>query len=64
MKDYRNKEETFPGHWWEPRVTEQDESRILEHIPEPYVEAISMDSRQQKWGRAHLLELYEPMSWF
>ena len=64
IKDYNNKEEVFPGHWWEPRVTEEDITRILKHTPVPYVEAINMDNRHQRWGYRYLYEMYEPMMWF
>ena len=49
IKDYNNKEEVFPGHWWEPRVTEEDITRTLKHTPVPYVEAINMDNRHQRF---------------
>ena len=64
MKDYRNKEEAFPGHRWEPWVKEGDTTRVLKHTPVPYVEAINMDNRNQRWGYRYLYELYEPMMWF
>ena len=64
MREYQNKEKTFPGYRWEPRVTEKDEIRVMKHTEEPYVEAINMDNRHQKWGYGHLYELYEPISWF
>ena len=64
MKEYQNKEKTFPGYRWEPRVTEEDEVRVMKHTEEPYIEAINMDNRSQKWGYGHMYELYEPISWF
>ena len=64
IKDYNNKEEVFPGHLWEPRVKEEDITRILKHTPVPYVEAINMDNRHQRWGYRYLYEMYEPMMWF
>ena len=45
MKEYQNKERTFPGYRWEPRVTEEDEVRVMKHTEEPYIEAINMGNR-------------------